>query len=140
MRLRASGWFPASRKHGPCCITQPTTDKLTRPKLFGVARAFAEQSVLDPEHLGFEERLGLLVEPDNLPSGVPKASRHEPDVNPTYHLAEHYGVAVLPARARRPKCGVFHHRGIEHTILQGLCLGYAVLDVFFDGNLNDTEA
>jgi transposase len=42
--------------------------------------------------------------PDNLRSGVSKASRYEPDVNPTYHdLAEHYGVAVLPARARRPK-------------------------------------
>ena len=42
--------------------------------------------------------------PDNLRSGVSKASRYEPDVNPTYHdLAEHYGVVVLPARARRPK-------------------------------------
>lgn len=42
--------------------------------------------------------------PDNLRSGVTKASRYEPDLNPTYHdLAEHYGVAVLPARARRPK-------------------------------------
>jgi transposase len=42
--------------------------------------------------------------PDNLRSGVSKASRYEPDINPTYHdLAEHYGVAVLPARARRPK-------------------------------------
>ena len=42
--------------------------------------------------------------PENLRSGVSKASRYEPDVNPTYHdLAEHYGVAVLPARARRPK-------------------------------------
>jgi transposase len=42
--------------------------------------------------------------PDNLRSGVSKASRYEPDLNPTYHdLAEHYGVAVLPARARRPK-------------------------------------
>jgi transposase len=42
--------------------------------------------------------------PDNLRSGVSKASRYEPDINPTYHdLAEHYDVAVLPARARRPK-------------------------------------
>lgn len=42
--------------------------------------------------------------PDNLRSGVSKASRYEPDINPTYQdLAEHYGVAVLPARARRPK-------------------------------------
>lgn len=42
--------------------------------------------------------------PDNLRSGVSKASRYEPDINPTYHdLAKHYDVAVLPARARRPK-------------------------------------
>jgi len=42
--------------------------------------------------------------PDNLRSGVSKASRYEPDINPTYQdLATHYGVAVLPARARKPK-------------------------------------
>ena len=42
--------------------------------------------------------------PDNLRSGVTKASRYEPDLNPTYQdLANHYGVAVLPARVRRPK-------------------------------------
>lgn len=42
--------------------------------------------------------------PDNLRSGVSKALRYEPDINPTYHdLATHYGVAVLPARARHPK-------------------------------------
>ena len=45
-----------------------------------------------------------LVIPDNLRSGVTKAHRYEPDLNPTYQdLAEHYGVAVLPARARRPR-------------------------------------
>ena len=33
-----------------------------------------------------------------------RAHRYEPDINPTYHdLADHYGVAVLPARARRPR-------------------------------------
>lgn len=44
------------------------------------------------------------VVPDNLKSGVTKAHRYEPDLNPTYQdLASHYGVAVLPARARRPR-------------------------------------
>ena len=34
----------------------------------------------------------------------PKAHRYEPDLNPTYaDLANHYGVAVLPARARKPR-------------------------------------
>jgi len=42
--------------------------------------------------------------PDNLRSGVTKAHRYEPDINPSYRdLAEHYGVAVLPARSRKPK-------------------------------------
>uniref|UniRef100_UPI00403EF7F7 Mu transposase domain-containing protein n=1 Tax=Pseudomonas sp. RL_105y_Pfl2_101 TaxID=3088708 RepID=UPI00403EF7F7 len=41
---------------------------------------------------------------DNLRSGVTKAHRYEPDINPSYRdLAEHYGVAVLPARSRKPK-------------------------------------
>ena len=45
-----------------------------------------------------------LVVPDNLRSGVSHAHRYEPDLNPTYHdLARHYGVAVLPARVRRPR-------------------------------------
>ena len=31
-------------------------------------------------------------------------SVYEPDINPSYRdLAEHYGVAVLPARSRKPK-------------------------------------
>jgi transposase len=42
--------------------------------------------------------------PDNLRSGVSKAHRYEPDLNPTYaDLASHYGVAVLPARVRKPR-------------------------------------
>ncbi|MDE0457726.1 MAG: IS21 family transposase [Chromatiales bacterium] len=45
-----------------------------------------------------------LVIPDNLRSAVSRAQRYEPDINPTYHdLADHYGVAVLPTRARRPR-------------------------------------
>ena len=45
-----------------------------------------------------------LVIPDNLRSAVSRAHRYEPDINPTYHdLARHYGVAVLPARVRRPR-------------------------------------
>jgi len=42
--------------------------------------------------------------PDNLKSAVQKAHRYEPDLNPTYQdLAQHYGVAVIPARVRKPK-------------------------------------
>jgi transposase len=42
--------------------------------------------------------------PDNLKAAVKSPCRYEPDLNPTYHdLAQHYGVAVLPARVRKPQ-------------------------------------
>lgn len=42
--------------------------------------------------------------PDNLKAGVKSPHRYEPDINPTYQeFARHYGVAVVPARARKPK-------------------------------------
>lgn len=45
-----------------------------------------------------------VVVPDNLKSGVHRACRYEPDLNPTYaELAAHYGVAVVPARVRKPR-------------------------------------
>ena len=45
-----------------------------------------------------------LVVPDNLKGAVSRSCRYDPDTNPTYHdLASHYGVAVLPARVRRPR-------------------------------------
>ncbi|MGH9122650.1 MAG: IS21 family transposase, partial [Acidimicrobiales bacterium] len=41
---------------------------------------------------------------DNLKSGVTSPDRYEPDLNPTYaELAQHYRVAVIPARVRKPK-------------------------------------
>jgi len=44
------------------------------------------------------------IVPDNLKSGVHRACRYEPDLNPSYQdFAEHYGVAILPARARKPR-------------------------------------
>lgn len=45
-----------------------------------------------------------LVVPDNLKSGVNRASFHDPEINRSYGMmASHYGVGVLPARPRRPK-------------------------------------
>lgn len=42
--------------------------------------------------------------PDNLRSGITKAHLYDPDVNKTFQeLADHYGVAVVPARVRTPK-------------------------------------
>lgn len=54
----------------------------------------------------FEYYGGLpeIVVPDNLKAGVSKACRYDPDLNPTYHrMGQHYGVAIMPARANKPK-------------------------------------
>lgn len=45
-----------------------------------------------------------VVVPDNLLSGVKKADFYDPVINPTYQkLAEHYNIAVLPTRKRKPR-------------------------------------
>ncbi len=45
-----------------------------------------------------------ILVPDNLKSGVTHPSRYEPDINPTYFdMANHYEVAVIPARSKKPK-------------------------------------
>jgi transposase len=45
-----------------------------------------------------------LLVPDNLKSGVNKASFYEPEVNRTYgKMAAHYNVGILPTRPRKPK-------------------------------------
>ncbi len=45
-----------------------------------------------------------IVVPDNPKPVVTKANRYEPDINPSFsHMANHYEVAVIPARVRKPK-------------------------------------
>jgi transposase len=45
-----------------------------------------------------------LIVPDNPRTGVDRACRYEPDLNRTYHeMAQHYGVAVMPARPYKPR-------------------------------------
>ena len=44
------------------------------------------------------------IVPDNLKSAVSRAHRYEPELNPSYQdFAEHYGVAILPTRVRKPR-------------------------------------
>lgn len=58
-------------------------------------------------HIHFFEFLGGVSEiivPDNLKSGVTKTHHYDPDINANYqHWAEHYGIAIVPARVRAPK-------------------------------------
>lgn len=73
--------------------------------------AEATWTQLLPDWLGSHVRMleyfsgcSALIVPDNLRSGVSKACRYDPDLNPSYQQwAEHYQVAVVPARPYKPK-------------------------------------
>lgn len=96
---------------------------------YSFAEATASQSLPDwiGSHLRCFAFLGgvpQVVVPDNLKSGVTSPCRYEPDLNPAYaEMAAHYGVAVLPARVRKPrdKAKVENHvRCVERRILAPL--------------------
>lgn len=102
--------------------TIPVTDRLTgqvrHAQIFvavlGASNyTFAEATWTQtlPDWLGSHARaltfLGgvpAAIVPDNLKSGVIAPCRYEPQLNPSYQdFAEHYGVAILPARVRKPR-------------------------------------
>lgn len=63
----------------------------------------------------FEGCSEILI-PDNLRSGISKTCRYEPDINPTYAaMASHYGVAVIPARVKKPKDKAKAEIGVQVT-------------------------
>lgn len=99
-------------------LTDPLTGELIPTQLFVAALGassytFAEatrtQQVPDwlESHVHAFEFYGgvaTLTIPDNLRSGVSRACRYEPELNPSYRdLAEHYGTCVIPARVRKPR-------------------------------------
>ena len=93
------------------------------------AEATLSQSLPDwtGSHVRTFSFLGCLpkcVVPDNLLSAVTKTCRYEPDINPTYaEMAAHYGVAVIPARVRKPKDKAKAEVGVQivqRFILAGL--------------------
>ena len=73
------------------------------------AEAFPSQELLYwvTGHVHAFEAMGgcpAIVVCDNLRSGVTRPHRYEPDVNATYaEMAAHYGIAVIPARAYKPR-------------------------------------
>jgi transposase len=58
-------------------------------------------------HVRMFEAFGCVPEivvPDNMKTAVTESHRYEPRINPVYDdLARHYGVAVVPARAVKPR-------------------------------------
>ena len=57
-----------------------------------------------------------LVVPDNTRTGVSRACRYEPDLNPTYQeMATHYAIGVLPTRPRKPRDKAKVEVGVQIT-------------------------
>lgn len=55
-----------------------------------------------------------IIVPDNLKSGVSRASRYEPDINPTYQeMAAYYGAVVIPARPKKPQDRARAEAGVQ---------------------------
>ena len=99
-------------------VTDPKTGEVTEASIFvavlGASNyTFAEASWKQDlacwigSHVRALEFLGgvpAVLVPDNLKTGVRHPCRYEPDLNPTYQeMAAHYGIAVIPARVRKPR-------------------------------------
>jgi transposase len=71
-----------------------------------------------------------LIVPDNLKSGVHKASFYDPEINRSYSMmAAHYGVGVLPARPRKPRDKAKVEAGVRFA--QSYILGRLRHQTFF---------
>ena len=58
--------------------------------------------------------VAAITVPDNLKSGVARACRYDPDVNPTYQdMAAHYATAIIPARPRHPRDNAKAESGVQ---------------------------
>jgi transposase len=99
-------------------IVDPLTGEVRMAEIFvGVLGAsnltYAEASWTQslPDWIGAHVRMfrfygavPRLLVPDNLKSGVNKASFYDPEINRTYAaMAAHYNTGVLPARPRKPR-------------------------------------
>jgi transposase len=99
-------------------VVNPLTGEITRAQIFVAAMGASNYYYAEATwSQGLKDWLGShvrafnylggvpnMVVPDNLKSGVSKACKYDPDVNPAYQqLASHYDTAIVPARPRKPK-------------------------------------
>ena len=62
----------------------------------------------------FYQGVPALIVPDNTKTGVTRACRYDPDLNPTYQeMAMHYGVGVVPARPYKPRDNAKVESGVQ---------------------------
>ncbi len=99
-------------------ITNPETGEITRVKLFvavlghsNLTYAEATRGETTSDWLSGQVRaleyfggVPKKIVPDNPKALVTRASRYDPDLNPSYQeFALHYSVAIVPARVRQPR-------------------------------------
>jgi transposase len=99
-------------------ITNRYTGEITEAEIFvavlgasNYTYAVAVESQNLPSWIGSHTRafeyfggVSALLIPDNLKSGVTKACRYEPELNPTYlEMCQYYGTVAMPARAGKPR-------------------------------------
>jgi len=113
---------PGSRAEIDYCdgidIVNPSTGEILKTHLFvGVLCSsrytYAEFSLSQKSHDFLNSHIRMFdffgetpatLAPDNLKSGVSKAHKYDPDINPAYaQMARHFGITVTPARVRTPK-------------------------------------
>jgi transposase len=116
-------------------ITDPLTGEVRMAEIFvavlgasNLTYAEATWTQTLPDWIGAHVRMfrfwgsaPRLLVPDNLRSGVNKASFYDPEINRTYgKLATHYHVGILPTRPRKPKDKAAVEAGVrfaQHYIL-----------------------
>ena len=79
-------------------------------------RNMEESSWIDGHIHAFEYFHGvpLIVEPDNPKTAIISADHHDPVANKTYaEMARHYGVAIVPARVRKPRDKAHAEKGVQ---------------------------
>lgn len=99
-------------------VTSPRTGEIQQAQIFVGVMGASNYTYCDAtwsqtladwigSHVRMLDYFGAAPEilvPDNLKSGVTRACRYEPDLNPSYvEFANHYGIAVVPARSRKPR-------------------------------------
>jgi len=99
-------------------ITDPETGEVWLAQIFVAVQgassytyAEAQASQELPNWIGGHVRamaffggINQIIVPDNLKQGVKSPCWYDPDLNQTYlELAQHYGVAVIPTRVRKPR-------------------------------------
>ncbi len=103
---------------GKVPVTDPETGEIKHAEIFVAvlgasnytyAEASWSQSLKDwiyshQRALQFFGGVPEIIVPDNLKAAVTVADRYEPEINLTYQdMARHYGTAIIPARARKPR-------------------------------------